>query len=97
MIGTQLTRSDVDTRLSQITQQINSGFSLVMQMQEWLAAQTDDVLEAAPFGYTSDEVAVIKSAFSNLDQLRTVYEGVAASPEPQDFRTFAQQLWGFGF
>lgn len=97
MIGTPLARADIDYKIGQVSLAANLAFENIRQMQAWLAGQTDAVLEAAPFGYTAGEVAVIKSAFANLDQLRTIYEGSAALAAPQDFRVFARQVWGFGF
>lgn len=97
MIGVVVTRESLDATLGDIALRTNETFRRVSQMQEWLAAQTDAVLIAAPFGYTAGEVAIIKSAFSDLDQLRTIYEGAAALAAAKDFRTFARQVWGLGF
>lgn len=97
MIGASVTRESVDATLGQITQETNEVFQRVRLMQQWLAGQTTAVLQAPPYNYTAGEVDVIKSAFADLDQLRTIYEGAANLTSAKDFRTFAHQIWGFGF
>lgn len=97
MIGTQITRAALDDKLGTIAQSVNVAFSNVREMHAWLLVQTDAVLEAPPYSYTASEVGLFKSAFTDLDKLRTIYEGSVALPTAQDFRTFAQQVWGFGF
>jgi hypothetical protein len=43
---------------------------------------------------TSGDAAIIGSALSDLDQLRTIYEGDATLGAVKDFRTFLDDLWG---
>lgn len=94
-VGIQIDKLQIDNKAGTIAQQINIAMENISLFNEWLTSQQDADLEA-DYGYTSDEVAVLKSAFSDLDTLRQVYQGLASS-DAKDYRTFAQQLWGLGF
>lgn len=53
-------------------------------------------LQAAPFGYTPTEANQLKSAFTDLDKLRTIFNGTATQASTYDFRTFTKLLLGNG-
>lgn len=95
-IGIQPSKTDLDGTMGGIAKSLNQVFDQVRQMEAWLASQADADLEAN-YGYTAQEVANFKSAFGDLDQLRTIYEGGAPLGTAKDFRTFARLIWGFGF
>jgi hypothetical protein len=64
----------------------------VQIFKAFLDTQTDAALQA--LGYSAGDVAVLRSAYTDLDKLRQVYEGVATQGTTYDFRTFAKQLVG---
>jgi hypothetical protein len=47
-------------------------------------------------GFTADEVATLKTAFTDLSQLGRIWAGAEALAAPKDFRTFVRRLWGVG-
>jgi hypothetical protein len=63
-------------------------------MQMYLVATANADLEA--LGYTPNEVAVLKTAYIDLEFLGQIWVGSATLPAPKDFRTFVRQLWGVG-
>lgn len=91
-VGMPVTKGDVDSQAGQVTLQLREAFRAVAMFRTWLAATPDADLVA--MGYTSGEVATLKSALNDLDQLRTIYEGGAALATAKDFRTFAKLLTG---
>lgn len=94
MIGIQVQKTDIDLVMGSITRLLQVQFNEIQNFKYWLDAKTDTDLEA--YGYTAQEVAVIRSAFSDLDQLRLIYQGATPLSASKDFRAFVKQLWGLG-
>ena len=91
MAGIPPSAADVNNYAGSIARDLDMLFDRVRILQAWLI--TVD-LTAAPYSMTTGDQAVIKSAFSDLDTLRTVYEGTATQGTLKDFRAFAKQLHG---
>ena len=91
-IGLSTTKADIDAQAGNVALQVREALRAVQLLQVWLAATPDVTLTSAPYNYTSDEVAQLKSAFTDLDKLRTIYEGTATQSSTYDFRTFAKLL-----
>lgn len=95
-IGLPIDRQALDYATGATAQAIHTNLARAAQLKAWLDAHDTATLTAPPFGYTEGEVAALKSAFADLDQLRTVYEGTAAVAQAQDFRQFVRQVYGLG-
>jgi hypothetical protein len=91
MAGTPPSAADVNNLVGSIARDIDMTLARVQIMQAWLL--TVD-LTAAPYSMLAADQATIKSAFSDLDQLRTLYQGAATLAAAKNFRTFAAQLHG---
>lgn len=94
MAGVPVTAVEVNTTASQIARQVFASLSHVQRFQEFLLATPDATLIA--LGISSDDVAIIKSAFTDLEQLRTIFEGSVNLAVAKNFRTFSKQLLGTG-
>lgn len=93
MIGPQLTAADVNATCAQIVRQVYSAMDNVRRFEAFLAATS---LQAAPYGMTAADESQMKSTFTDLDKLRTIFEGTATQATNYDFRTFAKQALGTG-
>jgi hypothetical protein len=93
-VGVPVTKIEIDSRTGDIAKGVQKMFDDIITMQSYLAATPDQNLVS--MGYTSQEVAVIKTAFADLTQLGTIWAGAAALAQAKDFRTFVRQLWGVG-
>lgn len=93
-VGTQVNKSVIDNRAGNIALQLKAVMDQVRDFDDYLDAIPNADLVA--MGYTDAEVATLKSALNDLDQLRTIWEGGAALLTPKDFRAFQKQLWGLG-
>ena len=91
-IGLSASKADIDAQAGNTALTVREAFRTVQVFQAWLAATPDANLVA--LGYTAGEVATLKSAFTDLDKLRTIYEGTATQTPAYDFRTFAKLLVG---
>jgi len=93
-VGLPVSQQEVNQRAGDIARSFQRGFDDVLTMKGYLDATPDqDLIE---LGFTAEEVTTLKSAFSDLAQLGTIWSGQAALADPKDFRTFVRQLWGVG-
>jgi hypothetical protein len=93
-VGLPITKSEIDTRSGDTARAFQRAFEDVATLQTFLAETPDADLIA--LGYTSQEVATLKSAYADLTQLGTIWTGSAALAAPKDFRAFVRLLWGVG-
>jgi hypothetical protein len=93
-VGLPVTKTEIDSRAGDIARSFQAAFENVLTMQTYLEATPNPDLVA--LGYTDQEVAVLKTAFADLTQLATIWNGAAALPAAKDFRAFVRQLWGVG-
>jgi len=92
--GLPISKTEIDTRAGDIARRFQQSFGDVVTMQQFLTATAEaDLLE---LGYTTNDVATLKTAFSDLSQLGTIWVGQAALPAAKDFRVFVSRLWGVG-
>jgi len=93
-VGLGVTKGEIDSRAGDIARQFQDLFADVATMQSYLLATVNTDLIA--LGYTDQEVAVLKTAFTDLELLGKIWIGAEALAGPKDFRTFVRQLWGVG-
>lgn len=93
-VGLPVTKSEIDSRAGDIARAFQDQFNDVATMQSFLLATPNPDLEA--LGYTADDVAALKTAFTDLAQLGTIWTGQAALASAKDFRVFVRRLWGVG-
>jgi hypothetical protein len=98
-VGIQVSLADINNTFGGIARDTDSTMTRILQAASWLAAQTDGTLEAAPYGIAAGDVAVLRSAWSDLVQVAQVYQGLLSGANyhagaAYDARTFAKQLIG---
>ena len=91
-VGFPTSKTDIDARAGQLALQLRDTLRQIQLFEAYLVATPDATLITA--GYIQAEVNTLKSAYSDLDQLRTIYEGGANLSVAKDFRTFAKLLVG---
>lgn len=94
-LNANLTKQSVDQTVGDATQQLNIAFDNIASTKVFVDVAQDADLEA--LGYTAADVATIRSALADLDQLGRIYRGIEALADPKDFTTFAKRLFGTGF
>lgn len=93
-VGLPVTKQEIDARSGDLARAFQDHFIDVNTLQSFLARTPDGDLIA--LGYTADEVASLKTAYTDLAQLSQIWIGAEALAAPKDFRTFVQRLWGVG-
>lgn len=93
-IGLALTKTELDSVMGATSRDVRLDLRRAADIKYVLDQKTDQSL--IDLGYTAGEVAVIKSAFADLNQLNDIFNGSANLATAKDFRTFAKQVWGTG-
>jgi hypothetical protein len=93
-VGLTITKDEIDKRAGDIARSFQRSFEDVGTLKGFLDATPEADLIA--LGYTSAEVASLKTAWNDLAQLTTIWAGQAALAAPKDFREFVRRLWGVG-
>lgn len=90
--GFQVTKDALNQRLGSVVVAGESWFEDVERVAAWLAATPDATLTA--LGFTTDDVAQVKSAFADLDNLRLTAYGQRAQTPASNFFFWASKLRG---
>jgi hypothetical protein len=91
-IGITVQKPGLDQKLGEIALNLRSDFRRIEEMRHYMLITPDSTLVA--MGYTAAEVAIIKSALADADQVRRVWTGEAVQAAAQDFRLNLDQLAG---
>jgi len=89
-----LTLAQINSIAGSLCLQMLNLMYQIQQFQSFLAA-TD--LTQAPYSMAAADQNTLKSAFTDLDQLRQVFQGLATRTPAYDYRTFVKLIDGVGF
>lgn len=93
-VGNAVSKSQIDLTSGNLSATIETWSTQVLNFKDYLDSATDEILKAPPFGYSDDNIAVLKSAFNDLSLLARIYQGTDALPEPRDLGAFSRRLAG---
>lgn len=92
-VGFATNKNDVDSKSGSICRMIAQWSDETVKFQEgFLAGATEEQLVA--LGYTTEDVALLKSAIGDMYKLTQIYRGMVDQTPAYDFRTFAKRLTG---
>jgi hypothetical protein len=91
-VGLPVGKADIDQKLGVLALQLRDLIMSVPQLKARLDAMADTDLTS--LGYTTAEVALIRSCMVDLDQIQQVALGLATQPTAYDFRTNTSKLMG---
>lgn len=93
-VGLPITKNEVDGRIGDLARNFQRNFQQVETLKLYFDATPDPDLIA--LGYTSQEVAILKTAVNDLNQLLNIWLGQDTLEDPKNFTTFVRQVWGLG-
>jgi ABC-type transporter Mla subunit MlaD len=94
-VGLPVTKQELDARSGDLARAFQRLAGDATTLKGYLDSATEQVL--VDLGYTSNDVAVLKTAAADLQQLLVkIGYGSEALPAPKDFTVFLRQLWGVG-
>jgi hypothetical protein len=91
-VGYAVTKNDIDSTVGSLALTLRTNFDHIRNFKILLDTKTDPDLTG--LGYTAGEVATLRSATADMDQLRTIYEGLVNLGSAKDFRTFTKLVVG---
>lgn len=81
-VGFPVNKDIIDSLAGSLCVQLRDNFASIKRFAEFLGNAKQDDTALVSYGYTSEEVATLRSAFMVLDQFRQVWEGTQAIPAP---------------
>jgi hypothetical protein len=93
-VGIVATKGEIDSRTGELARNFQKLFRDEVILKAYLDSTLDPDLQA--MGYSVQEIATLKSAIADLDQLRKISIGEEALAAPKDFTAFLRLLWGVG-
>lgn len=91
-VGFSSDKTAIDARAGGLSTQIRDLFTQIQLFEQFLAGKQDTDLTA--LGYSEPEVTLLKSAFTQLDQLRQLATGQSTQATVNNFLFFSDQLCG---
>jgi hypothetical protein len=88
-------KTTINNRAAALCQQIDATFLRIQTFKAWLDTLPDATL-ISTYGYVQGDIDIMRSAFVDLELLRTIYQGTATQGTLKDFRAFAKQEYPFG-
>lgn len=91
-VGISTNKMTLDSQSGMLAQQIQTWSRSATSLEGYLAGATEADLIA--LGYTSDDVALLKSAVHDMAQLASIFFGETTQDPAYDFRTFVARIGG---
>lgn len=88
-------KNSINNHAGGLLQAIDGTFLRIQQFKLFLDAIPDATLISA-YGYVQADIDVLRSALSDAEQLRTIYQGTVNLAVAKDFRAFAKQTYAYG-
>jgi hypothetical protein len=91
--GIQVTKAELDNVAGSVARSLFNVMGNVQQVKAWLDTQT--VEDLVGLGYQTADANLIKSAYTDLAELASVFNnGAPAHTTAHDYRVFAKRLIG---
>jgi hypothetical protein len=94
MAGIPFNKESINHDLGSVTRQVYASLDNVRKLKIALDGAPNQTL--LDIGFTQNDIDTIRSAFTDLDNLRQIFEGGRNQMTAYDFRTFARRLIGTG-
>jgi hypothetical protein len=91
-VGIITNKGTLDLQAGTLAQQIGIWARSATNLNQYLLAATEADLEA--LGYSTADVALLKSASGDMAKLAQIFEGAAEQTPAYDFRTFTARIAG---
>lgn len=93
--GLAIQKASVDSEVGAIGRDLNLVVGRIVNFKSWLDGQLD--ADLTTLGYSSTDIANLRSSLSDAKQLADLYTGSATLTVTKDFRTFLKRIWGLGY
>ncbi|HYW86167.1 MAG TPA: hypothetical protein VFB50_00245 [Chloroflexota bacterium] len=92
--GLPVGRAQLDAEIGQVARDLEQFANQALQLKQYLDATPDATLEAPPFEYAPEDVALLKSAATDMATVANVYKGLVDHTPASDLGVFSRRLMG---
>jgi hypothetical protein len=92
--GLPVDKFQLDNQIGTLARNLEAFATQALQLKQYLDATPDETLQEQPFGYTPEDVALIKSAAGDMATVAQVYKGTADHTPASDLGQFSRRLMG---
>lgn len=85
----------INGKVGGLARELDSTFLRIQQAKTFLDTIADGTL-IGTYGYVQGDIDVLRSALTDLEQLRTIYQGAVNLSVAKDFRAFAKSTYALG-
>jgi hypothetical protein len=90
--GLPVDKFQIDNQVGTLARTLEAFANQALQLKQYMDATPDADLEE--FGYTADDVALIKSGVGDMATVAGVYKGTTDHTPASDLGTFSRRLMG---
>lgn len=90
-----LSKQQIYDTAAALAKRLDAVLQETADYKAWLDSVTDATLLAAPFNCVQGDLDILRSGCSDLNQLRTIYQGSVNLLLAKDFRTFSKQFYAY--
>lgn len=87
-VGFPVNKTVIDAMAGNLCVQLRETFAAVERFAAFLGNAKQDDSALVDYGYSPEEVALLRSSFGVLDQFRKVWQGEQAIPAPVDISSY---------
>lgn len=87
-VGFPVNKQVIDAKAGSLCLQLRDDFAAIKIFAEFLGNAKQDDSALVSYGYTPEEVQLMRTAFQVLDQFRQAWEGDQAIPAPVDISSY---------
>jgi len=92
--GLPVDKFQLDNQIGMLARNLETFANQALQLKQYLDATPDADLEAPPFEYEPGDVALIKSAATDMATVANVYKGLVDHTPASDLGVFSRRLMG---
>jgi|SRR3954470_17353063 hypothetical protein len=93
-VGYPVDKNQLDATAGQVCRLIEQWAPQALKMKQFLDETADETLMDPPFSYSVQDIAILKSGFTDLALLARIYQGNDILTDPRDLGAFARRMAG---
>jgi hypothetical protein len=93
-VGLPVDKFQLDQQAGNLARTLEQFANQAEQLKTYLDATPDTDLEEPPFNYSPEDVALLKSAVTDMAKVAGLYQGTDSLAAPQDLGVFSRRLMG---
>ena len=92
--GLTQSKAEINQTAGMRARNLRDALADVRQFKDDLDATTEQTL--LDLGFTAEEVATLRSAYTDLAKLEAIFRGADTQAVAADMRVFPRRIWGIG-